>query len=345
MRVPHASVDRVVGLVIVAALVIAPVLFSSYFVGTILTQTLWLGIAAASLTFLCAYGGMVSLAQAGIYGVAGMALGNMVANGGSRGLNLGWSPWLAVVLAILIATAVAFVFGAVASRSTGIYFLMLTLVFSVIIYYFFGQVTQLSGFGGVQINRFPGFLANPAEDENRLYYATFVGAAFVYVAIRYIVRTPFGYALQGVRDDPVRMSALGFNVPIHRTLAFTLAGFFAAISGIYSAWFNGIVAPSSIDLNATINILIIAVIGGLFRVEGAWLGAFVFVLINNYLQDYLGSYGDRITTVVGLVFLVVVLISPDGLMGIWDRLLGAISSRTRRGPGEPAVEASTGHGA
>jgi len=345
VRAPRVSVERGVGLVIVALFLLAPVLFSSYFVGTILTETLWLGIAAASLIFLSAYGGMVSLAQAGIYGVAGITLGNMVANGGSRGLNLGWSPWLSVGLAILTATAVAFVFGAVASRSTGIYFLMLTLVFSVIVYYFFGQVTQLSGFGGVQINRFPGLLGNPAEDPNRLYYATFVGAAFVYVAIRYIVKTPFGFALQGVRDDPVRMSALGFNVPLHRMLAFTLAGFFAAISGILSAWFNGIVAPSSIDLNATINILIIAVIGGLLRVEGAWLGAFVFVIINNYLQDVLGSYGDRITTVVGLVFLIVVLISPDGLMGLWDRLLAAISSRLRRGPGEPAVEASAGHGA
>src|SRR5439155_514391 len=162
-----------------------------------------------SLIFLFAYGGMVSLAQAGIYGVAGMALGNMVANGGSRGLNLGWSPWLSVVLAILIATGVAFVFGAVASRSTGIYFLMLTLVFS--------------------------------------------------------------------------------------------------------AWFTGIVAPSSSGLNASINILTSGVIGGLLRVEGAWVGAFVFVVINNCLQDVLGSYGDRITTVIGLVFLLVVLISPNGL--------------------------------
>jgi len=345
VRRTRTAIERGVGLVTLALLAFAPLLFSSYFVGTILTETLWLGIAAASLIFLFGYGGMVSLAQAGIYGVAGMALGNMVANGGSRGLNLGWSPWLSVVLAILIATGVAFVFGAVASRSTGIYFLMLTLVFSVIVYYFFGQVAQLSGFGGVQINRFPGLIGDPASDANRLYYATFIGAAFVYVAIRYIVRTPFGFALQGVRDDPVRMSALGFNVPLHRMLAFTLAGFFASLAGIFSAWFNGIVAPSSIDLNATINILIIAVIGGLLRVEGAWVGAFVFVVINNYLQDVLGSYGDRITTVIGLVFLLVVLISPNGLMGLWDRLLGAIASRSGGGPREPAVEASAGHGA
>jgi branched-chain amino acid transport system permease protein len=319
---------------------LAPLLFTDYFVDVVLTQVLWLGIAAASLIFLSAYGGMVSLAQVAIYGIAAFALGNMVVKEGSRGLQLGWDPWTSVVLAILIATAVAFVFGVVASRSTGIYFLMLTLVYSVIVYYFFGQVADLSGFGGVQISRFPGLVGNPAEDPKRLFYIALVVALAVYVLIRLIVRTPFGVALQGIRDDPVRMASLGYNVPLHRTLAFTFAGCLAALSGILAAWYDGLIAPSSIGLSQALNVLVVAVIGSLYRIEGAWLGAFAFVLITNYIRDVeVPLVGGSFNTIIGLVFLLIVLVSPDGLMGLWERALALLRGRRRDAPLEPAVEA------
>ena len=86
------------------------------------------------------------------------------------------------------------------------------------------------------------------------------------------MRTPFGLTLQGIRDDPVRMGSLGYNVPLHRTLAFAFGGFIAAIGGVLFVWWNGHIAPSTIGLGATIDVLVIAVIGGLYRLEGAWLG-------------------------------------------------------------------------
>jgi branched-chain amino acid transport system permease protein len=338
------SFDRAVGLVLVALIAFSPLYASDYFVTTTLTSTLYLGIIAASLIFLSAYGGMVSLTQAALAGIAGFAYGNLVATGGSKGLNLGYSPWVGIVLGIGIATLVGLVFGAVGSRSTGIYFLMITLVFSVIVYYFFGQVTQLSGFGGVQVHRIPGVMGDAADNPFRLFYVTLGCAIFVYVLIRFILRTPFGLALQGVRDEPVRMASLGFAVPLHRTLAFGLAAFIASIGGLLNAWSDGIIAPSSIDLNRTIDILVIAVLGGLVRIEGAWVGAFAFVLINNYIQDYLGSYGDRIRTVVGLIFLAIVIVAPTGLMGLWERATDAVARRRRGGPAGPSVEPAAGQG-
>ncbi len=333
--------ERGIGIAAVVVVALAPLLFTDYFVDVVLTQVLWLGIAAASLIFLSAYGGMVSLAQVAIYGIAAFALGNMVVKEGSRGLQLGWDPWLSVLLAILIATAVGFVFGLVASRSTGIYFLMLTLVFSVIVYYFFGQVADLSGFGGVQISRFPGLIGNPADEPKRLFYVALVVALAVYALIRLVVRTPFGLSLQGIRDDPVRMSSLGFHVPLHRTLAFTFAAFLASLAGVLAAWYDGLVAPSSIGLSVTINVLVVAVIGSLYRIEGAWVGAFAFVLITNYIRDVeVPLVGGSFNTIIGLVFLVIVLVSPDGLMGLWERALALVRGRGRRdNPLEPAVEA------
>jgi branched-chain amino acid transport system permease protein len=287
---------------------------------------LFLGIVAASLIFLSAYGGMVSLAQVAIYGIAGFVVGNATTNGNTKGLNLGWSPYWGMVAGILVAVAVGFVFGALASRSVGIYFLMITLTYSVIANLTFGQVTDVSGFGGISGIPAPGFIGRVEAHPNRLYYSALVASLLVYALLRYVARTPFGLTLQGVRDDPVRMASLGYNVVLHRTIAFTFAAFIAAIAGVLFVWWNGHIDPASIDLGSTIDVLVIAVIGGLYRVEGAWVGALFFVVINNYSQQ-ISFIGPRFHTLIGAIFLLIVLVSPGGLVGLWERVTGLGSGR------------------
>ena len=329
--------------VLVAA--VAPLLFSEFFVSVILTKALWLGVAAASLTFLSAYGGMVSLAQVGIYGIAGMVFANLVlADGGNAAA---WSPWLAALAALVVATAVGLGFGAIASRSEGIYFLMITLAFSVVVFYFFSQVTELSGFGGVNNLDLPDLVGNPVQDPLPLYYTTLVVSVVVFLALRYAARTPFGLALQGLRDEPARMRALGFDVTRHRLLAFTLAALVAAIAGLLSVWYNRRISPGSINLAQTIDVLIIAVVGGLYRLEGAWIGALVYAVIDNYSREYTPEIGnvlgpERFNTLIGLVFLVIVLLSPGGLVGLWESGRERLGGR-RPGGGSPRspVEAGT----
>ncbi len=245
---------------------------------------------------------MVSLAQVGIYGISGMVFANLVlADGGSAAA---WSPWLATLAALIVATAVGLGFGAIASRSEGIYFLMITLAFSVMVFYFFSQVTQLSGFGGVNNLDLPSFIGDPVQDPVPLYYTTLIVSVLVFLALRYVSRTPFGLALQGLRDEPARMRALGFDVTRHRMLAFGLAAFVAAIAGLLSVWYNRRISPGSINLAQTIDVLIIAVVGGLFRLEGAWVGALVYALLDNYSREYTPEIGnvlgpERFNTLIG----------------------------------------------
>jgi branched-chain amino acid transport system permease protein len=309
-------------LAVIAPALISTPLMSAFFVSAILTQALFLGIAAASLIFLSAYGGMVSLAQVAIFGIAGFALGNAVTNGNSKGLNLGWNPWWGVLIGIVAATVIAFLLGALASRSAGIYFLMITLTYAVIANVFFGANLSLSGFGGISGIKAPGFVGDVNAHPNRLYYAALVVAVVVYAVLRYLVRTPFGLALQGVRDDPVRMGSLGYNVALHRTMAFGLAGFVASLGGVLFVWWNGHIDPASINIGAAIDLLVICVIGGLYRLEGAWVGALAFVLIQNYVRtDSLPIVGGTFHTLIGVIFLVIILVSPGGLMGIWESLV------------------------
>ena len=350
-RLRPAGISIAGGVLLVAlavVLVLAPQIFSNYWLSQILTQALWLGIAASSLTFLNHYGGMTSLAQVAIYGIAGFAMGNVVHTINSEGgLNLGWTPWAGVLFGIAVAMLVAFLFGAIASRSYGIYFLMITLALSLLVFYFFGQVTTLSGFGGIRSVSHPGFIGDPITDPTPLYYTCLGCSVGVYVLMRYVTRTPFGIALQGVRDDPPRMRSLGYNVPLHRTLAFTLGAFVASIAGILSVWFNTQISPGSINITQTIAVLIIAVIGGLSRLEGAWIGALAYVLIDYYSRQYTPTLGlwlnpGRFATIIGVVFLLIVLVSPDGLIGIWGTLSRAVSRRLS-GPAArmPAAVAET----
>jgi branched-chain amino acid transport system permease protein len=337
-------------------LVLAPLIFADFFVGVILTKALWLGIAAASLIFLASYGGMVSLGQVGLYAIAGMMFANLVAADG--GLDAAWNPWVAVIAALLIATLAGLLFGAVAARSEGIYFLMITLALGVLVYYFFAQVTQLSGFGGVNAPELPALIGNPGADPVPLFYVTLAASVLVFLGIRYLVRTPFGLTMQGLRDEPDRMRALGFNVALHRTLAFAAGAFIAAVAGILSVWYNQRISPGSISLGQTIDILVIAVIGGLYRLEGAWVGAIFFALLDNYSREYTPDVGDllgpeRFNTLIGIVFLVIVLVSPGGLVGLWDKAkerIGPSSGgrRSRAGPGgdesPPPVQEPLGPG-
>jgi branched-chain amino acid transport system permease protein len=138
------------------------------------------------------------------------------------------------------------------------------------------------------------------------------------------------------------MGSLGFNVPLHRTLAFTLAGFVAGIAGVLNVWWRGQIDPASISVGPTLILLIIAVIGGISYFEGAWLGALVYVLLETYtgslpLIDRIGLTPDRFNTVIGLIVLLIMVLSPEGLVGILARLRsGRRAGHQAGGPVDPA---------
>jgi branched-chain amino acid transport system permease protein len=333
------TVERSIAGVALAIAALAPLLFSTYTVDQLLTQALIFGIVAMSLVFLASYGGMVSLAQTALFGIAGFVFGNMTTVD-TKGLTLGYSPWVGILPAILIATAIGFVYGGLAARSTGIYFLMITLTYSVIANLSFGQIEKFSGFGGISGIVPPSIIGTTDQHPHRLYYLSLVIALLLYLLVRYLIRTPFGIALQGVRDEPVRMSSLGYGVALHRTLAFTFGAFMASIAGVLFVWWNGHVDPQTIGLGATLNVLIIAVIGGLRRIEGAFVGALAFVFINDRLAEtdfsIAGFKLGTFNSLIGIVFLVIVLLSPDGLLGLWERALGLLKGR------RPAAVAAAG---
>ena len=230
----------------------------------------------------------------------------------------------------MITTAIGLIGGAVAARSAGIYFLMITLTYSVIAVYTLGQVTKISGFSGIGgINRYtPGWIGDVLDHPNRLYYIALGVAIFAYVVIRYLVRTPFGHRAPGRprRADPRWRRSATTSRSTGRSRSAS-APSSPSLGGVLYAWCAGQVAPGDVDLPQTINLLIMAVIGGLVRIEGAWVGAFVFFVMQNYittsthvpLLGFGGTlFGGSFNTLIGIIFLAIVVVSPDGLLGLWD---------------------------
>ncbi|MEY2802134.1 MAG: hypothetical protein RL513_1719 [Pseudomonadota bacterium] len=319
---------------VIALVLVFPWVATPFFTFQVAAQALVLGIIALSLTFLGGYGGMVSLAQMSVAGMAGYALA--VFGSSSTAISLGWPWWLAVIVALVIATACATVIGWLSVRTEGIYTIMITLAFGVAFYYLVLQnYTVFNGFQGFQKVYPPEVFGLNWRDPVPFYFLSLFWAMAAYLAVKWLVRTPFGIALQGVRDNPRRMAALGFNVVAHRVAAYSVAGLMAAVGGVLLVWYNGLIAPGSVNTGWQINILVIAVLGGMRHPIGAFLGAIIFVLLQTFAIDLIDR--ERFNLVIGVVFLAIVLFSPDGLLGLWAKL------RSRFGPNQTVTSPQRRH--
>lgn len=303
-------------LVVGALLILFPFGANNFFIVQIGAQSLLLGTVALSLMLLAGYGGMVSLSQMSVAGLAGY----MIAILGSNSYNLGldWPWWLMVPSAIVIATLVATLIGIISVRTEGIYTIMITLAIGVALFYFCNQNYSLfNGFTGFAGLKPPELFGIDWRSPKPFYFLSLVVALLAFIFVSYFERTTFGLALQAIRDNPRRMHALGYNVTLHRILAHSVAGLIAAIGGVMLVWYNGRISPGTIGVSALINMLVIAVIGGMRRPIGPFIGALVFVLIGNFAIDLIDR--ERFNMLIGFCFLVIVLFSPDGLLGLWDK--------------------------
>lgn len=304
-------------------LLIMPSFASDFVLFQIFGWTFILGMIACSLMLLAGYGGMVSLAQMSFAGVAGY----MVAIFGDSAIDTisqGWPWWVVIPLALLIAVLFATLIGWLAVRTEGIYTIMITLAIAAAFFYFTRQNYDIfNGFQGFNSVFPPQLFGVDWREPIPFYYLTLFWAVATYFAILYLSRAPFGLTLQGVRDNPRRMAALGFNVTAHRVAAYAVSAIPAGLGGILLTWQSAQISPGTVGIQPAIDILIIAVVGGISHPLGAFIGAFLYVLLKTFAIDVLlaiGLSGDRFQLLIGLGFLIVVYFSNDGLLGIWQKI-------------------------
>jgi branched-chain amino acid transport system permease protein len=245
-------------------------------------------------------------------------------------------------MALTLATIFGTLGGALAVRTEGIYTIMITLAIGAAFYYFTNQNWAIfNGHTGINTVGTPHFWGVDWRADIPFYYVVLVVAALCYFAVDYLARAPFGLALQGVRDNPRRMAALGFNVNAHRVAAYAVASFIAALAGVLQVWNYRQISPGSVSVGACIDILIIAIVGGITRPIGPYIGALIFVLLRTFALDFLvkiGLDGNRFRLLIGLGFLAIVFWSSDGVIGLWQRW------RQSQRPGAARSGGGRGHG-
>ena len=327
--------------VLAAALLLYPLVASEFFLTQIGAYSLIWGLLALSMMLLAGYGGMVSLAQITSAGIAAYT----VAIFGTNNIHIygfGWPWWVLVPFAVLLAAITSAIVGAISVRTEGIYTIMITLAIAAAFFYFAQQNYALfnghSGFAGIPT---PQVADIDWRAPVPFYYLCLFVAAACYAAVLYCSRSTFGLALQAIRDNGRRIRAVGFDITAHKVVAYFYSGIIAGLAGVLLVWFNGRVSPGTVDVGQAIEVLVIAVIGGLRHPIGPFIGAVFVILIQTFAIDIVGA--ERFNTLIGLVFLAIVFVSPDGLLGLWGRIKPLLAQELLRSrlPGGAALRAQT----
>jgi branched-chain amino acid transport system permease protein len=299
----------VVGILV---LLLLPHFLSTYYLGLVI-QMMIFALFAMSLDLLIGYTGMASLGHAAYFGVAAYATGLLA-------LKLGWSVWLALPAGLLVAALTATLFGFLALRTRGSYFLMITLALSQVVWGIaFGWRSLTGGDDGLPEVPRPNLgLPWPLTDETPFYYfVLFCIGVGTFLLIR-IVSSPFGFALRGIRESETRMLSLGYNVWRYKLAVFVLAATFAGLAGCLYVYYNRFVSPDYLQVVRSAEVLLMVILGGAGTLIGPAIGAALIVLLDNVVS----TYTERWLLVLGVIYVVVALFAPRGVVGFLRELRG-----------------------
>ncbi|QIM48130.1 MULTISPECIES: branched-chain amino acid ABC transporter permease [Alcaligenaceae] len=286
--------------VLVLFLLSVPHIFGDY-PKTLATEILIYGLFAMSIDILAGFAGRTSLGHGAIFGTAGYVVAYYVA-------TMNGDPWLAIVFGLLAAVLVSAIFGALAVRTSGVYFLLLTLALGMVVWGVAYRWTSVTGAENGLLG-----VARPQvlTDLDTYYYFVLGVVAVMALIVRRFVYSPFGQAMQGIKESDSRMRTLGYNVPLVLTIGFMVSGFFAGVAGILIVYLNNFVSPNSVALALSTQGLLMAILGGVGTLWGSFIGSAVIIL----LQNVVSFYTERWMTILGLLFVLTMLFAPEGLLG------------------------------
>ena len=292
--------------VVATLLVLAAPVLSSYWL-SILTLALIFGILAMSLDILMGYTGLPSFGHSAFFGVAAYAVAIL-----STRYQVGF--WGCIGGAILLSTAVAAVFGLLVSHTKGVYFLMITLALSMVIWGLaFRWVGMTGGDNGIASIPRPDLGESISMwDESSFYYFVLVIYLSVFLLISLFLRSPFGRSLKGIRESESRMRNLGYNTWLHKYLSYVVAGLFSGVSGILWAYYNGFVSPSDVEITASFEAFLMVILGGPGTLVGPALGAGIII----FLQNFLSAFTERWLIIIGGIYILTILYLPHGIMAV-----------------------------
>ena len=265
-----------------------------------------LAIAAISLNLILGYGGMVSFGHAAYIGIGAYAVGIL----GFYGM---FNGWLHLLVAIVASALVALAIGAVSIRTSGVYFIMITLAFTQMLYYLGISVAEFGGDDGMRLKRRSHLGIVDLNDPVQFYYvALVVMLVTVYITHR-IVNSRFGLVLRATKSNEARSRAVGFSPYPYRLTAFVIAGAICGLAGALYGNHTNYITPGLMSWQQSGDIMFMVILGGMASTAGPVLGAFVLLL----LEDLLSSWTQYWQVILGPLLVLSVLFFRRGLAGIF----------------------------
>jgi len=300
------------------SLLLPPFLAGDFYIN-LASQIMIAAVFALSLNLLVGFGGMTSLGHASYLGVAAYFSALLTSR---YGLGHG----AAALISISGTVAMAAFFGVIALRATGLGFLMITLALSQVLWglaYRMSNVTN--GDNGITGLTRPAPFGISLDSPVAFYWFVLIVAAVAFLLMAVFVSSAFGSSLRGVRDQPRRMAALGFNPWLIRWITFIYAGFWGAVAGLLYVYYHKYIHPSSLSTTSSAEALLGVIAGGSGTLGGPAVGAALVLLLKNYASAYV----ERWNMLLGLVFLFIVLVMPAGIVPGFTRLMAALRGEAR----------------
>ncbi len=278
-----------------------------------LIQVFILAVFAMSYDILMGYTGILSFGHALFFGTGAYTIGILLK-------HAGWDLGSAFVAVIVIAIVQSLIVGLLSLRVSGVYFAMVTLAFAQM-FFLLAEATDFRQWtgaeDGLQSIPVPAWIS-PTTERLRFYYLALVFAIAMYLIARQIVNSPTGRVMMAIRDNEVRAKVLGYNTLIFKLIAITVSGVMAALAGALNALWNLNANPAVLSVATTINALLMTIIGGVGSLIGPMLGAGVIQLLGYWLNVF---FGPSWPLLFGIVYILIVLFLPYGIVGTW-RLRG-----------------------
>jgi branched-chain amino acid transport system permease protein len=287
---------------------------ASSFAILLVTRALAFSILVMSVDLLLGFTGLPSMGQAAFLGI-GAYLTAILAT--RYHFGLGDDFWLVVGLAMLGGAALAALFGLLAMRASGVYFLMITLALGQCVWGLAYRWNSLTGGdNGINLSQRPKFFGIDFSHEVTFFYLVFALFSASLAIMYTLVRSPFGRSLVGIRECELRMKILGYNTWLHKYLAFIIAGAFGGLAGVLWAHTAGIVSTDDVVLTTSVDALLMAVLGGAGTLIGGVIGAGIVTFVREYLSTLVHWW----QYVLGGIYILVILYLPGGLMSVPQRL-------------------------
>jgi branched-chain amino acid transport system permease protein len=275
---------------------------NSYYIN-VATQMLIYAVLALGLNVLVGYAGLVTLGHAGLFGIAAYA--------GATLINAGHGHFVVAIGTLVATVAATAMFAVLALRGTGLGFVMITVALGQIVWgVAYRWISLTNGDNGISISVRPSPFGLPLVSADAFYWATLVVFLIAVAAMAILVASPFGAAVRGTRDQPRRMTALGYNVWLTRFLAFLFSGFWSGVAGLLYLYYNQFVSPQTVALSSSAEALLMVIAGGTATLLGPIAGAALVII----MKDIASAYIERWNFVLGAIFVVIVIFMPEGLV-------------------------------